>query len=233
MSSNTPIDITQDTPKSSSKQVPGRTPGTTMLPLARIKRVIKEDKDVALINAEATFCIAYATELFMEYLVTEAFSRAKKEKRKTVYYKDLASTVKESDQLEFLVDVIPTTMTLKEAMAKRKENLSDETESSSPTPAKKQKTSNKSNAKSDATDTRNTSAPPTSTIKAAAAESIDENTITLDENDETNSQGEEDDNIEQGEDEAQVETENTAVTTETQDDVDQDDLMMEEDPKQD
>jgi len=25
----------------------------------------------------------------MEYLVTEAFSKAKKEKRKTVYYKDL------------------------------------------------------------------------------------------------------------------------------------------------
>lgn len=27
----------------------------------------------------------------MEYLVTEAFSKARKEKRKTVYYKDLGS----------------------------------------------------------------------------------------------------------------------------------------------
>lgn len=61
MSSSTPIDISQENPKSSSKHVPERTPGTTMLPLARIKRVIKEDKDVSLINAEATFCIAYAT----------------------------------------------------------------------------------------------------------------------------------------------------------------------------
>jgi len=60
-SSNTPIDLSQDAPKSTSKHVPERTPGTTMLPLARIKRVIKEDKDVSLINAEATFCIAYAT----------------------------------------------------------------------------------------------------------------------------------------------------------------------------
>lgn len=60
-SSNTPIDLSQETPKSSSKHAPERTPGTTMLPLARIKRVIKEDKDVSLINAEATFCIAYAT----------------------------------------------------------------------------------------------------------------------------------------------------------------------------
>lgn len=60
-SSNTPIDLSQDATKSTSKHVPERTLGTTMLPLARIKRVIKEDKDVSLINAEATFCIAYAT----------------------------------------------------------------------------------------------------------------------------------------------------------------------------
>jgi DNA polymerase epsilon subunit 4 len=56
-----PTDITQETTRSTQKTVPERVPGTTMLPLARIKRVIKEDKDVSLINAEATFCIAYAT----------------------------------------------------------------------------------------------------------------------------------------------------------------------------
>lgn len=54
------ITETQET-KSSQKTVTERVPGTTILPLARIKRVIKEDKDVSLINAEATFCIAYAT----------------------------------------------------------------------------------------------------------------------------------------------------------------------------
>lgn len=47
--------------KSTQKIIAERVPGQTMLPLARIKRVIKEDKDVSLINAEATFCIAYAT----------------------------------------------------------------------------------------------------------------------------------------------------------------------------
>ncbi|CEP10761.1 hypothetical protein [Parasitella parasitica] len=238
MSSSTPIDITQETPKTSSKQVPERTPGTTMLPLARIKRVIKEDKDVALINAEATFCIAYATELFMEYLVTEAFSKAKKEKRKTVYYKDLASTVKESDQLEFLEDVIPTTMTLKEAMAKRKENLNDDSGSSSPTPAKKQKTSNKASAKLDAIDTQNTPVSATTTTTATntgdstSTESTAENTISLDENDETKDQ---DDHVGHGEgdDETQVNSEKLAATTEAQDDGDQEDAVMEEDPKQD
>jgi Histone-like transcription factor (CBF/NF-Y) and archaeal histone len=38
-----------------------RAAGTTFLPIARVKRIIKEDKDVSLINAEATFCVAYAT----------------------------------------------------------------------------------------------------------------------------------------------------------------------------
>ncbi|OAD72888.1 transcription factor CBF, partial [Phycomyces blakesleeanus NRRL 1555(-)] len=89
-----------------------RLPGTTIIPLARVKRVIKEDKDVSLINAEAIFCVAYATELFMEYLVTEGYQRAKRDKRKTVYYKDLASTVTEVEQFEFLEDVIPPTLTL-------------------------------------------------------------------------------------------------------------------------
>ncbi|KAL0082622.1 histone-fold-containing protein, partial [Phycomyces blakesleeanus] len=112
-----------------------RLPGTTIIPLARVKRVIKEDKDVSLINAEAIFCVAYATELFMEYLVTEGYQRAKRDKRKTVYYKDLASTVTEVEQFEFLEDVIPPTLTLKTAIERRKEAL--ENEGSAP---KKQKT---------------------------------------------------------------------------------------------
>ncbi|KAG2185435.1 hypothetical protein INT44_002226 [Umbelopsis vinacea] len=102
-----------------------RAPGTTFLPIARVKRIIKEDKDVSLINAEATFCVAYATELFMEYLANEGFAKAKKEKRKTVYYKDLASVVGEVDQFEFLEDVIPQTMPLKSALERRREALDD------------------------------------------------------------------------------------------------------------
>ncbi|GAN08576.1 histone-fold-containing protein [Mucor ambiguus] len=230
-SSNTPIDLSQETPKSTSKHVPERTPGTTMLPLARIKRVIKEDKDVSLINAEATFCIAYATELFMEYLVTEAFSKAKKEKRKTVYYKDLASTVKESDQLEFLEDVIPTTMTLKDAMAKRKENVTDDTAPSTP-PAKKQKTTAKSTSKSDAA---------SSTATTNATTHAESTTVLSDEEDEEE-EDEEDVQVPKAETKAtdveQPATDNEIQSdtklesmTAAQDQVDQDDTMMEEDPK--
>lgn len=40
---------------------PERQLGTVSFPLARVKRIIKEDKDISLIGSEATFCITYAT----------------------------------------------------------------------------------------------------------------------------------------------------------------------------
>lgn len=49
-----------DSPTPAASKVE-RAAGTTFLPIARVKRIIKEDKDVSLINAEATFCVAYAT----------------------------------------------------------------------------------------------------------------------------------------------------------------------------
>ncbi|EIE82245.1 hypothetical protein G6F57_002323 [Rhizopus arrhizus] len=106
---------------------PERQLGTVSFPLARVKRIIKEDKDISLIGSEATFCITYATELFLEYLVKEAYTKVKQDKRKTVYYRDLAKVVKETASFEFLEDVIPTTMTLKAAVEKRKQALNEDT----------------------------------------------------------------------------------------------------------
>ncbi|KAI8096271.1 histone-fold-containing protein, partial [Halteromyces radiatus] len=111
-----------------------RIPGQCFLPLARVKRIIKEDPEVTLINGEATHCVAAATELFMEYLVKEGFSRAQKNKRKTIFYKDLATAVSQTDQFEFLEDVIPQTMTLEEAYKRRK--VSGNTEDSETTKMK-------------------------------------------------------------------------------------------------
>ncbi|ORZ03430.1 histone-fold-containing protein [Syncephalastrum racemosum] len=127
---------TQHSQPPTQQQQQERTPGTTILPIARVKRVIKDDKDVNLINNEATFCVTAATELFMEYLVSEGLNRARKDKRKTIFYKDLASAVSSIEQFEFLEDVIPHTMTLKSALERRKEALNEE----DTPPAKKQKT---------------------------------------------------------------------------------------------
>lgn len=57
----------------------------------------------------------------------------KKDKRKTVFYRDMADVVQDNASFEFLSDVIPSTMTLKAAVEKRKRALNDDS------PLKKQK----------------------------------------------------------------------------------------------
>ncbi|KAF9905127.1 hypothetical protein EC991_002013 [Linnemannia zychae] len=98
----------------------GTAQGVTQLPVARVKRIIKEDKDVQMVSNDAVFLISLATELFLESFATKAFNLAKIEKRKTVSYKDLATAVTQHDSLEFLQDVVPKTMTLTAAIEKQR-----------------------------------------------------------------------------------------------------------------
>ncbi|KAF9931873.1 hypothetical protein FBU30_009453 [Linnemannia zychae] len=98
----------------------GPAQGVTQLPVARVKRIIKEDKDVQMVSNDAVFLISLATELFLESFTAKAFNLAKIEKRKTVSYKDLATAVTQHDSLEFLQDVVPKTMPLVAAIEKQK-----------------------------------------------------------------------------------------------------------------
>ncbi|KAG0347327.1 hypothetical protein BG004_007984 [Podila humilis] len=98
----------------------GKAKGITQLPVARVKRIIKEDKDINMVSNDAVFLISMATELFLESFTAKAFNLAKMEKRKTIAYKDLATAVTQHDSLEFLQDVIPKTMTLKAALEKQR-----------------------------------------------------------------------------------------------------------------
>ncbi|KAF9436962.1 hypothetical protein BGZ76_002413 [Entomortierella beljakovae] len=98
----------------------GPAKGTTQLPAARVKRIIKEDKEVQMVSNDAVFLISMATELFLEGFTSKAFNLAKMEKRKTVSYKDLAMAVTQHDSLEFLQDVVPKTIPLSAALEKQR-----------------------------------------------------------------------------------------------------------------
>eukprot|EP01127_Copromyxa_protea_P016142 TRINITY_DN4747_c0_g1_i1.p2 TRINITY_DN4747_c0_g1~~TRINITY_DN4747_c0_g1_i1.p2 ORF type:complete len:105 (-),score=24.26 TRINITY_DN4747_c0_g1_i1:38-352(-) len=78
-----------------------------VLPLARVKRIIKSDPDVKLVSADANFLIAKSTELFLEYLALEAEKQAKANGKKSITYDEIAGVVKTKDELEFLSDIIP------------------------------------------------------------------------------------------------------------------------------
>ncbi|KAI8603936.1 histone-fold-containing protein [Dissophora ornata] len=105
---------------SGSSVYTGTAKGVTVLPVARVKRIIKEDKDVQMVSNDAVFLISLATELFLESFTSKAYNLAKMEKRKTVSYKDLATAVTQYDSLEFLQDVVPKTTPLSAALEKRR-----------------------------------------------------------------------------------------------------------------
>lgn len=72
------------------------------LPVARIKRIVKQDGDVAAISTPAVYSVAAATELFVKYFTQQAYMRASAEKRKRMTYKDFSNSVEQLDQLQFL-----------------------------------------------------------------------------------------------------------------------------------
>ena len=74
------------------------------LPLARVKRIMKCDKEVKTAAVDAAKVVSKATELFLESLTEGAFLGMKAGKRKTVKYDDLEGFVMRKPRLEFLHD---------------------------------------------------------------------------------------------------------------------------------
>ncbi|BEI82840.1 hypothetical protein CcaverHIS002_0307080 [Cutaneotrichosporon cavernicola] len=97
--------------------------GTTMFPIARVKRIIKSDKDLDMMSAEATFLISVATEYFVKHFMEEGYTKARLEKRRIISYKDMANVVSRTEEFDFLKDVIPLPVTMSEALERRKAKL--------------------------------------------------------------------------------------------------------------
>ncbi|EGF80712.1 hypothetical protein BATDEDRAFT_88393 [Batrachochytrium dendrobatidis JAM81] len=93
--------------------------GTTF-PQARVKSIMKLDKDVQSTTAEAVFAVAVATELFLELLTSEAFDYAKRDHRRSLNYSDVALAVNDVQEFEFLTEIVPHMITVKEAMHRRR-----------------------------------------------------------------------------------------------------------------
>ncbi|CAO1623382.1 unnamed protein product [Sympodiomycopsis kandeliae] len=98
------------------KKVPA---GTCQLPTARVKKIIMSDPDVDSCGKEATFAIGKACEIYIHHLVDAAYTQARLDKRKAVVYKDVAKAIRNTPHLEFLMDVVPTSMPLSQALLER------------------------------------------------------------------------------------------------------------------
>ncbi|KAH7116207.1 hypothetical protein B0J11DRAFT_539443 [Dendryphion nanum] len=98
-----------NTPIAPSKEVRGE----VSLPLSRVQKIINADPERTHVSKNASFAIALATEMFIQHLATSTHNvvKAERKPRRNIQYRDVATAVAKTDNLEFLVDVVPRTMT--------------------------------------------------------------------------------------------------------------------------
>ncbi|EMD31821.1 hypothetical protein CERSUDRAFT_162635 [Gelatoporia subvermispora B] len=77
------------------------------LPLARIKKVMKNDPEVKMIAADAPVLFCKACEIFIAEITARAFIIADSNKRRTLSRADLAKALTKSDHFDFLIDIVP------------------------------------------------------------------------------------------------------------------------------
>jgi len=85
-----------------------------MLPMARVKTIMKSSPEVENINQESLFLITKATELFIMYL-TKLSQRTGNDQELT--YTDLATIVDKKDSMQFLQDIVPNKIKYSEYLA--------------------------------------------------------------------------------------------------------------------
>ncbi|CAH0592808.1 unnamed protein product [Chrysodeixis includens] len=89
------------------------------LPLSRVKTIMKSSPDVEAVGAEPLYLVTKVTELFVTDLAKRAF---KNSKNSLLEYKHIAEVVQEDDTLDFLREIMPRKITVrqfKEMMAKK------------------------------------------------------------------------------------------------------------------
>ncbi|CAH3952474.1 chromatin accessibility complex 16kD protein [Pieris brassicae] len=103
------------------------------LPLSRVKTIMKSSPEVDAVGPEPLYLVTKVTELFVIDLAKRAF---KNSSNNVLEYKHIADVVQEDDSLDFLREIIPRKITVKqfkEMMARKaaKANSDDSTEESS------------------------------------------------------------------------------------------------------
>eukprot|EP00871_Galdieria_phlegrea_P003613 jgi/Galph1/4252/GphlegSOOS_G2906.1 len=78
-----------------------------MLPLARIKKIMKSDEDVRMISAEAPALFSKACEMFILELTIRAWTQTEEAKRRTLQRCDIAAAIQRTDIFDFLIDIVP------------------------------------------------------------------------------------------------------------------------------
>lgn len=78
------------------------------IPTRRVKNIMKLDKDINKVHAEALFLVASSTELFLQFLAEKSAQAAIEKKRKTITVEHIRTAVKRHrPTADFLLDSLP------------------------------------------------------------------------------------------------------------------------------
>lgn len=80
------------------------------IPLARVKRVMKEDPEVMAVSVAAVKHMASAVQLFVGHFTEQALLAARAEGRTRVAYRDFAQVANSSEEMAFLGPLLPNTI---------------------------------------------------------------------------------------------------------------------------
>ncbi|KAK6915110.1 Transcription factor CBF/NF-Y/archaeal histone domain [Dillenia turbinata] len=87
------------------------------VPLARIRKIMKADKDVAMISAEAPIIFARACEMFILELTVRSWHQTTQNNRRTLQKSDVKTAILKNDVLDFLHDVVTRDMNVEDTGA--------------------------------------------------------------------------------------------------------------------
>nr|POE72254.1 putative transcription factor c16c4.22 [Quercus suber] len=86
--------------------------------VARVKKIIHADSEISNCSTNGAFLITVAAEMFLQHLVEQSYNIVKSERtskpRRNIQYRDVANAVARVENLEFLTDVVPKTITYKQ-----------------------------------------------------------------------------------------------------------------------
>ncbi|ETW81834.1 hypothetical protein HETIRDRAFT_317563 [Heterobasidion irregulare TC 32-1] len=103
---STPTEQNQPQEKKRTKACPQevREGGKSLLPLARVQRIMKADKELPIVAKEAAFLISMAAEEFIKRLAeaSQKTSLDRDRKSKVIQQRDIASVVRRVDEYLFL-----------------------------------------------------------------------------------------------------------------------------------
>lgn len=93
----------------SSSAKKGRTPSVAGLtiPFRTVKKAMKLDPDIPIVQNEAAIMATFAVELFLQRLAKDSFRNAKNRGRNTVRYEDVAEARTGNKALAFLEPLLP------------------------------------------------------------------------------------------------------------------------------